>query len=439
MNTRADQFDRSTPLTEAQEVYWRMQVRDPGNPILNTGLYLELLGALDSQAIMQAVTRTIADMPTLSLRFLDPGDGPRQAPGPPLMLGFADLSAQPDAEKQALELMQADSRRPLRLAEEPAAALTFFVIDLERHFLYLRIHHLAIDCYGMVLVANRIAAHYAALVQDAPLPEPPHPLSLAIDEDAAYRNSARRVEDRNWWHSQLAHLPKAIGPAVSGHDYLRARRELPAGLLETLTAFAQTHRLIWADVLRALAGAYLARRTGGEAVIGLPYPARLGQQMAAVPCTIANVLPYYLRLDEDAPLPDWLARQSARMVQGRHHGRYRSEVLRRELGLTGRARLFGPVVKVQPFEKPPEFPGLSCRLHILGAGAVDDLILTFRGEPPSGMVFDLDGNPALYSIEELHEHGDRIEAFLDAALHADRLARIPADDGRAATSAEARR
>ena len=424
MNTRADFLSCSTPLTEAQEGLWNMQARDPRNPILNTGLYLDLQGALDSHALTQAIARTIAETPTLSLRFLETSDGPRQVPGPPLMLGFADLSVQPDAVGQALALMRHDSQRPLRLAEEPAAALTFFVLNPERHLLYLRIHHLAIDCYGMLLIANQIAAHYTALVAGTPAPAPLPPPSHASDEDAAYRNSARRADDRNWWHSQLAGLPKAVGRAVSGHDYLRERRELPPDLAKTLVTFAQTHGLGWPDVLRALTGAYLARRTGGETLIGLPYPARIGENMASLPCTVANVLPHHLRLDEQAPLPDWLALQSARMAQGRRHGRYRSELLRRELGLTGMSRLYGAIVKVQPFEKPPCFPGLTCRLHILGSGAVDELVLTFRGEPPTGMIFDLDANPALYSPRELQEQGGRIEAFLTAALQADRLGRV---------------
>lgn len=424
MNTRADFLSCSTPLTEAQEGLWNMQARDPRNPILNTGLYLDLQGALDSHALTQAIARTIAETPTLSLRFLETSHGPRQVPGPPLMLGFADLSVQPDAVGQALALMRHDSQRPLRLAEEPAAALTFFVLNPERHLLYLRIHHLAIDCYGMLLIANQIAAHYTALVAGTPAPAPLPPPSHASDEDAAYRNSARRADDRNWWHSQLAGLPKAVGRAVSGHDYLRERRELPPDLAKTLVTFAQTHGLGWPDVLRALTGAYLARRTGGETLIGLPYPARIGENMASLPCTVANVLPHHLQLDEQAPLPDWLALQSARMAQGRCHGRYRSELLRRELGLTGMSRLYGAIVKVQPFEKPPCFPGLTCRLHILGTGAVDELVLTFRGEPPTGMIFDLDANPALYSPRELQEQGGRIEAFLTAALQADRLGRV---------------
>ena len=77
----------SPPLTEAQEGLWYAQALDPANPILNTGQYLELLGPLDRDAMAAAVARTIAESPALSLRFADPGNGPRQAGGLPPMPG----------------------------------------------------------------------------------------------------------------------------------------------------------------------------------------------------------------------------------------------------------------------------------------------------------------------------------------------------------------
>ncbi|SMO82587.1 amino acid adenylation domain-containing protein [Paracoccus laeviglucosivorans] len=417
------------PLTEAQEGLWFAQALDPGSPILNTGQYLELLGPLDRDALAQAVALTVAEAPALSLRFADPGGIPRQAQGVPPMLGFADLSAQPDPVGQALALMRADSDRPVALAREPAAAFTLFVIGPERHFLYERIHHLAIDGYGMVLVTNRIAAHYATLTTGAPAPAPLGPLGLARSEDLAYRDAPRRKDDRDWWHTELADLPEVTGPApgraVSGHSFIRDSRELPLDLLAALGTYAQTHRLGWPDILNALSAAYLARWTQGEVVVGLPFMARMGRKIAEVPCMAMNVLPFRLRPDEDAPLPEWLAAQSRRMAQARRRGLYRSELLRRELGLVGGTRrLYGPLVNVQPFDKPPVFAGLDCRLHILGAGAVDDLTLTFRGDP-AGMVFEVDANPALYSADETRAHGDRLQAFLLAALAAPTLASVP--------------
>ncbi|MFJ1291884.1 amino acid adenylation domain-containing protein [Paracoccus yeei] len=432
----------SPPLTEAQEGLWYAQALDPANPILNTGQYLELLGPLDRDAMAAAVARTIAESPALSLRFADPGNGPRQAGGLPPMLGFADLTVQPEPEEQALAQMRADSRRPLQLDRDPAAAFTLFVIAPDRHFLYERIHHLAIDGYGMVLVTNRIAEHYAALTGQGPAPAPFGPLSLAAEEDAAYRQSPRRAVDRDWWHRALADLPEAAGPApgraVSGHDFLRDSRTLPQSLLARLSAQAQACGLGWPDMLNALAGAYLARWTGGEAVIGLPFMARMGRKIAQVPCMAMNVLPHRLQIDEDAALPEWLAHQSRRMAQGRRHGLYRSELLRRELGLVGGTRrLYGPIVNVQPFDRAPEFPGLTVRLHILGAGAVDDLTLTFRGDP-QGMVFEVDANPALYTRTEVQGHGDRLVAFLTAALEAESLAEVPTASPAEIAEAQAR-
>ncbi|WP_347268066.1 amino acid adenylation domain-containing protein [Paracoccus sp. (in: a-proteobacteria)] len=431
------------PLTEAQEGLWYVQALDPKNPILNTGQYLELLGPLDADALAAAVTRTIAETPALALRFRATPEGPRQFAGLPPILGFVDLSVQPEAEAQALAHMQADSTRPLDLAGEPAATLTLFRLGPERHFLYQRIHHLAIDGYGMVLVTNRIAAHYAALTAGAPAPEPFPPLALAEEEDAAWRASPRRAAARDWWHGELANLPEVAGPApgraVSGHGFLRDSRWLPAELLAALAACAGRHRLGWPDVLAALCGAYLARWTGGDAVIGLPFMARMGRRIADLPCMAMNVLPFRLRLDEDAPLPGWLAAQSKRMAACRRHGLYRSELLRRELGLVGGTRrLHGPLVNVQPFDRAPEFPGLTAHLHILGAGAVDDLTLTFRGDPAEGMIFELDANPALYTAEEVSAHAERILAFLRAALGAETLAAVPTASPDEIAAAEAR-
>ncbi|MEF9603425.1 condensation domain-containing protein, partial [Paracoccus sp. PXZ] len=96
MDTRHDRLaETGCPLTEAQEGLWYVQALDPGNPILNTGQYLELTGPLDRDALAQAVSRTIAETPALALRFGSGPQGPRQWVGLPPMLGFADLSAQP--------------------------------------------------------------------------------------------------------------------------------------------------------------------------------------------------------------------------------------------------------------------------------------------------------------------------------------------------------
>ncbi|KFI25871.1 hypothetical protein CG51_12865 [Haematobacter missouriensis] len=418
------------PLTEAQEGLWYTQALDLTNPILNTGQYLELNGALDLEAFRTAVARTIRETEALHLRFRATPEGPvqwRHSEGPALTI--VDLTHRPNAETEALALMKADSDRPLNLAQEPVAAFTLFLLPGGRHLLYERIHHLAIDGYGMVLVTNRIGEHYSALVAGAPPPVAFPALARALEEDADYRNSPRREADRGWWRQTLADLPEVAGPApgraVSAHTFLRHSRWLPDTLQQDLTAFAARHRLTWPDVLTGLAGAYLARWSEGEAMLGVPFMARMGSKAARLPCMVMNVLPLRLTPDEDAPLPDWLTDVAKQLMQSRRHGRYRSEQLRRDLGLIGGTRrLYGPLVNVQPFDLPPVFAGLEVGLHILGAGAVDDITMTFRGDARSGLLFEIDANPDLYTADEIAAHSARMVAFLQNALVAERLADV---------------
>ncbi|MFT4149262.1 MAG: amino acid adenylation domain-containing protein [Paracoccaceae bacterium] len=418
------------PLTDAQEGLWFFQALDPSNPILNTGQYLDLSGPLNVAALLSAADQALAETEALRLRFHAGAQGPEQWLAEAPRLTVVDLSDAADPEATALNRMRADTGRALDLARDPVACFTLFRIGPDRHFLYERIHHLAIDGYGMVLLTNRIGELYSARVTGAMPSAPFPPLSRAFDEDVSWRGSDRRMNDRAFWMQALADLPEVTGPApgraVSAHSFLRESRWLPDDLGHLLERFSQASGLMWPDVLTGLVAAYIARWTGGEAVVGVPFMARMGSKAARLPCMVMNVLPFRCTPDEDADLPAWLAAVSRDLMQGRRHGRYRSEQMRRDLGLVGGARrLYGPLVNVQPFDKPPVFAGLGVGLHILGAGAVDDLTLTFRGDPASGILFEVDANPGLYTPQDVAGHADRLPAFLAAALAAGRLADVP--------------
>ncbi len=434
----------AVPLTEAQEGLWYAQALDPANPIFNTGQYLDLVGPLDLPALRAAMAEVLAEAHTLHLRFGPGPQGPVQwldAAG--LGLGEVDLSAAPDPEAEARALMAADSGRPLDLGGEPAAAFTLFRLGPERHWLYERIHHLAIDGYGIALVTNRIGDRYSARIEGRPQPAPLPPLSRAFEDDAAWRASTRRAEDAAWWQTALADLPEVAGPApgraVTAHSFLRESARLDPGLASALAGFAKAHNLGWPDVLAGLTAAYLARWCGGEAVIGLPFMARTGRPIARVPCTAMNILPQRVRPEEEEPVADWLRSFSTEAAEARRHGLYRSEQLRRDLGLVGGGRrLFGPLVNLQPYDRPPVFSGLQVGLNILSAGAVDDLTLTFRGDPASGILFEVDANPGLYSPQDVAGHAARLPAFLSAALKAARLAEVPTASPAEIAATEAR-
>ncbi|MGR3823460.1 MAG: amino acid adenylation domain-containing protein [Salipiger marinus] len=423
------------PLIEAQEGLWIAQALDPRNPVLNTGQYLDLRGPLDLDAFQQAVTEAVAQAPALRLRFALRDGRPEQwlHPTPPAA-ELLDLTSDPDPEARAHALMAQDSATPLDLARDPLARFVLLRLSEDRAFWYQRIHHLATDGFGIVLLTNRVGEIYSALCQGHPPPPPFPPLDQVLEEDAAYRASDRRSTDAAFWREDLRGLDHVASPArgraVTAHRFDRARCDLPPATRDLLLVRAKEMGVGWPDLLTVLTAAYLSRVSGeGDRVWGLPFMARMGTRAARVPAMWMNVLPFRCDPDPDAPLAQVVAEATARLARLRRHGRYRAEQMRRDLRRSAmEARLYGPMINVQPFDMPPRFAGLEVGLHILGAGAVDDLTVTYRGDALRALSLEVDSNPALYTAAEGQAQCDRLAGYLGRALLADRLADVPLMD-----------
>lgn len=424
----------TAPLTEAQSGLWYAQRLDPANPIFNTGQYLDMRGPLDAAAFRAAVDRACVEAQALALRFSDGPDGPMQHVDPTLVprLRIIDLSGTADAEAAALAAIRADMATAIRPENEPMARQTLYRLSAERHFWAQQVHHFATDGYGMVLLTTRIAELYAAaLAGKENGGRPLAPLSGVWDEDACYRASSIRDEDAAWWRDAMAGMDEVVGMApgraMSAFTFHRHVKPLAPATCEALLARAKATRLGWPDVITALVAAYCRRFTQTpEITVGVPYMGRMGSASARVPAMVMNVLPLRVAPVEEVPLDDYLADVAAATAAARKHGRYRSEQLRRDLGLLGgNRRLYGPLINVQPYDRPPRFAGLDVTLHVTGTGPVEDISFTFRGDGVSGLTIEVDANPDLYSAEEVAAHGTRLAVFLDVAASATTLAEIP--------------
>ncbi|MGE4432195.1 MAG: amino acid adenylation domain-containing protein [Sphingobium sp.] len=432
----------AVPLTEAQSGLWYAQRLDPANPIFNTGQYLDMRGALDLDAFRAAVDHVGVEAEALSLRFEDREEGPVQYLDPAMRprLAFIDLSGEADPEGAALAAIRADMARAVDPEHDPMAGQALYRLAPDRHIWAQRVHHFANDGYGMVMLTSRVAELYeAALHGRAPGGKPFAPLAGVWAEDAAYRASPRRQEDALWWREAMAGMDEVVGMApgraVSAHGFHRHEQPMPEAARTAIMALAKATGLNWPDLVTALVAAYCRRFTGTpEITIGTPSMGRMGSASARVPAMVMNVLPVRIAVDEDRPLADALAAVARQMGEARRHGRYRSEQLRRDLGLIGgNRRLHGPLINVQPYDRPPRFHGLDVALHVTGTGPVEDINFTFRGDGLKSLTLEVDANPDLYSEAESAAHGVRLAAFLAAAVRAETLGDVPT-----ATAEEAR-
>ncbi|TCU97131.1 non-ribosomal peptide synthetase [Paracandidimonas soli] len=424
------------PLTDAQAGLWFAQKLDPVNPVFNTGQYTEIRGGLDVDAFRRAVDETMAESQMLAVRVFERDSVPHLQYDSRLCprLQVVDLRASEDPVGEAQARMRADLAQPAGLEQGLGVQEILYVLGDAHYYWFQRIHHIAIDSYGMSLIDGRVAQRYRQILEGS---QDSHgalaPLRLLMDDEQAYAESERMARDREYWMEAFSGIEAvhslSDGVALTAHEFHQQSVSLgdeASGLLRQREA---SSGVSWPDILLLLCAAYVGRLTGQEgAVLGVPYMGRMGSAAARTPSMMMNIMPVHLPVDETAALDDVLV-QSARLLRkARRHGRYRGERLRRDLGLLGgNRRLHGPLVNILPFLSDESvFPGAKARTHVMCAGPVDDMTFTFRADAAgNGLLLIVEANPALYSEEDVAAHMRRLQAFLPAALAGNSLRHVP--------------
>ncbi|UAW64588.1 non-ribosomal peptide synthetase [Mycoavidus sp. HKI] len=405
------------PLSVAQREIWLAQKINPDSPAYNICQFTEIQGAVDSTLFEAALRQVIAEAESLRLQFIESNDGPRQFVGSSdWSLPLIDVSADVNPQAAAEAWMRADYEQPIDFLRNPLFGYALFKTAPNRFFWYQRYHHIVMDGAGGVLIAQRMAQVYSALVKGVTAKECLFgPLSLLLENDDSYRASAQFTKDQAYWLKHCADWPEPVTLAGRQAPALHHR------LRQTTYLSSQSVRIHASDASRlvqlmiAAMAAYLHRLTGAQdVVLGFPVTARFGE-VRRIPGMVSNIVPIRLTVQSDMCL-SLLIKQVAQEIQrGFRHQRYRCEELRRELGLEQSQTLFGPVINLMPFDYDLSFGEYSSTNHNLGNGPVEDLMIavyTLSDDNP--LRIDFDANPALYTADELIAHQRRFLKFLDA-------------------------
>nr|APD72137.1 non-ribosomal peptide synthetase 6 [Streptomyces sp.] len=414
--------EASFPLTSAQAGVWYAQQLDPTNPIYAIGEYIEILGTVDVALLAKAIRTAVGEAEALHMGFHERDGEPWQAPRPlgewsPEMI---DLRGTDTPRATAETWMRADLAQPMDLKTDRLFGHTLFISD-DRVLWYQRAHHIVLDAYGLMLVARRVAAIYSDLVGGGEAKHAFGPLAELLEEEGAFPGSDQHTQDREYWSRRLADVsgvPTLAGRSEpAAHGFRRHSVVLDRERTAALTAAAQALGVDWSRLVLTAAAAYLHRMTHStDVVLGLPVPARSGPRARNVPAMMANVVPVRCAVSPDKRVAELAAALAQEVPQVLRHQRYRAEELRRVLRLRGSSQtLYGPVVNIMRFSYDFTFGGLSCVAHNLSTGPVDDVSLNIydRGDG-NGLHLNLDGNPTLYTDDELADH---LRRFIDV-LHA---------------------
>ncbi|MEU7139918.1 amino acid adenylation domain-containing protein [Nocardia sp. NPDC046473] len=414
------------PLTSAQLGVWLGQQLDPTSAVFNIAEYVDISGPVAVDVLVASIRAAVDEAGALHIRFIE--DGPQQVVQTPTWaVRVVDVSDEPDPLRAALDLMARDVSQPVDLTGDILFAHIVFRLDARRTLWYHRVHHILLDGYGMALIARRVAELYtASVIGTAPPSYAFGSWDAVLEADAAYADSADVERDRTFWLDYLRDRPAPVtlsgaaprSTSVAGPT-LREFTSLDPETVALLRNVAEASRANWTDVLTAAIAAYVHRMTGADEVcLALPVMLRTGTPALRVPCMTLNGVALWTDFADDPTLTELTGRVARHLVRSRRHQRYRSEQVRRDLGLVGSDRsMYGPSVNIMLFDYDLSFGDCTSAVHNVTAGMIDDLVFNLYDRiDGTGPTLYLDGHPGAYTAAELTTHLQRFTAFLRRIL-----------------------
>ncbi|WP_169812539.1 non-ribosomal peptide synthetase [Nocardia acidivorans] len=406
-------------MSEAQIGIWNAQHIAPDRP-LTVAQYVAIHGDFDVARLAQAMRLCAGDLQSLRLRIVEVDGSPRQLVGPdePVDIARHDFRSCDEPRAAAMDWMRRDAAVSIPLLGERLFTSAVLRTGADEYLWYAKMHHIAIDGYGAMLLVARIAEHYNALTDgSAPSPLSAGELYAIYESERAYRDSPDFTEDQRYWRGRL----NAIGAIFSLSDRYgpaETDRRIESGVLDPA-------RIAELDSVRARFGAsrpalltagvaaYLAAVTGrSEVTLSLPVTARTTPELRMSAGYVSNVVPVRVEIAAETTVAELVGAVDPSIRDALRHQRYRHEDMQRDRGVAGEHRsLFGPVVNIMLFHNGIRFGPAEATMHLLSTGPVEDLSINiYNGAGPGELHIDFIGNPARYTADELRAHHRR---FLD--------------------------
>ncbi|MER7010355.1 amino acid adenylation domain-containing protein [Saccharopolyspora sp. NPDC000359] len=410
------------PLTAAQTGVWFAQEFDPSNPLYRAAEALEISGPVDVALLEVALRQAIAETEAFRVRFGSDERGRVWQTVEPLLdweLPHVDLRGAADPVAAAEEWMWAELSTPVDLRRSPLFSFAVLRTGDEACTVYLALHHIVMDGFGLSLFIQRVAELYTAAEAEQPFPPCRFgTLAQILADEADYEASERFARDRQYWAEHLADWPKADRTrrlsSIVPHTFLRETGYVTPEDAAGLRELARQARTSLPPVAMSALALYLHRLAGGdEVMLDLTVNGRSGSVARSVPSMVANVLPLRTWMTPSTTVAE-LVRTTANSAKDLlRHQRYSSSHLVRDLGIAHhRGGYLGDWgMNVMTHDGRLRFGSHPAVLRNLSNGPVTGLGVNVYDRPTDGSLrIDFNSDPAKYDRATTAAHHRR---FLD--------------------------
>ena len=441
--------DRSgeLPLSFAQQRLWFLDQLEPGSPLYNIPLAVQLNGPLDLSALNRALEELIRRHEGLRTCFKQHNGTPVQVilPASPVRLELEDLTTFADQTRRVelQRLLHEEAEQPFDLVHGPLLRVRLFRLRAEEHVLAVTMHHIISDEWSMGIIRRELSALYDAYCSgsESPLAE----LQLQYADYAVWQREWLRGEvlerELRYWRKQLAGAPAVIEmptdharPAVQTHRGAYERVQFGAATTRALKELSRRHNATLFMTVLAGFQALLSRWSGTtDMVVGTPVAGRTQGETEAVIGFFVNTLALRTDLTGNPTFSELVSRVREVCLGAYAHQDVPFEKLVEELGVErdlSRTPLFQVMLAWQNgTDEEPEMGGLRMgrvEEDLSRSLAKFELLLSL-GEFGAEIGGTLEYNVDLYDGKTIERLARQLERVMAAVAEAEecRIGELP--------------
>ncbi|WP_372394034.1 amino acid adenylation domain-containing protein [Xanthomonas sp. NCPPB 3582] len=358
------------PLSSPQREIWLEQVMLGHSISSIIGGYLDIDHDIDIGLFRRAAQSTVDQCEVLRTCILSDVD----SDGIPLQtfssqmempVSVADASLWPNPEHWRDAWVQEQMETPFEFDGTPLWRLALCRVATGRWRLVVTAHHILLDGWSMYLTIQTLSRVYNDLRAGRISRVEVRSYLDFIDQDLSYQQSVRYEKDREYWLEKYATLPEPmfsprpqLANAVDADRSVNFMREFPAGLLNRMTAFAETYGVSAFQVSLAALYIYFSRTVQRDDVaVGVPILNRSGHQFKGCIGMFAQVTPVRMRYSPESTFLEIVSALAKELRTDYRHQSFPVSEIGRACGMlkSGATRLFDVVFSFEQAEHEYRF------------------------------------------------------------------------------------
>lgn len=290
------------PLSFAQQQLWYINQFDPGSTAYNIPFAFRLRGRVDAAALEHAFRTVIGQEEALRTRFAMVDGEPSQIVSEEVQFALVRLALDSDDLDSAISsAIEAEISTPFDIEKDLLFRAGLAAISETDSLLLMSFHHIILDHWSVLQVAERVQEAYRALRRGDKAPERTDHLQypdFAVWQREAL-DDATLDEKMAFWEASLDGKPQTLDlpvdrarPRVQTFNGAEQRFGFSPELSKKIRDFSQTQGLsLFVTCLSALS-VLLERFSNQQSmIIGCPFANRTNEELEDVVGLFMNVLP----------------------------------------------------------------------------------------------------------------------------------------------------